>query len=308
MTTLALLSRSADLGFLKPLFHQADPSLDVVVWPDPRCLQAEVAACWDAPRGVYGDMPNLRLVHSIAAGVDNVVDGQDLGGRPVCRVVDPMLAEGMWQFVLWGVLHYHRKLDLAMASQKAQRWDRPPQAPASACRIGIMGLGELGGLIASRLPALGYPVSGWARSPREIAGVTVYSGEAGYTDFLANTDVLVCLLPLTAQTRGILNRQTFEALPEGATLIHCGRGEHLVEADLIAALDSGHLRGAILDVFEKEPLPEGHPLWTHPGVVVTPHMATMATFDVVVRQILRNVGQLQAGQPLFNAVDLSRGY
>lgn len=296
------------MGFLRPLLERADPSLDIAVWPDARCLQAEVAACWDPPRGIYRDMPNLKLVHSIAAGVDNVVAGQDLGGRAVCRVVDPMLAEGMWQFVLWGVLHYHRKLDQALASQRRREWLRPPQTPASACRVGVMGLGELGGLVAARLPQLGYTVSGWARSPRVIPGVTVHAGDAGYAEFLAGCDVLVCLLPLTPHTRGILGRRTFEALPAGAALIHCGRGEHLVEADLLAALDSGHLRGAVLDVFAQEPLPPDNPLWSHPGVVVTPHMATMAAFDVVVAQILSNIDRLREGRPLLNTVDLARGY
>ena len=166
----------------------------------------------------------------------------------------------------------------------------------------------LGGHIAKRLPALGYPVSGWARTPREIPGVTMFSGDAGYDDFLAQTDVLVCLLPLTAQTRGILGERTFSALPKGAALIHCGRGEHLVEADLIAALDSGQLRGAVVDVFEQEPLPADHPLWTTPGVVVTPHMATMATYDVVVQQVVRNIGRMREGAPFFNQVDMARGY
>ena len=308
MTVVALLSRSANLDHLRPLFQAADPSLDVVSWPDPRCLDAEVAACWNSPPGVYAQMPKLRLVHSIAAGVDNVVAEQDVSALPVCRVVDPMLAEGMLQFVLWGVLHFHRKLDQALAQQPLQQWKRPRQTPASSCRVGLMGLGEIGGHVAQRLPLLGYPVSGWSRTSREIPGVTMFAGEANYDAFLAQTDVLVCLLPLTAQTRGILGRRTFDALPKGAVLIHCGRGEHLVEADLIDALGSGQLRGAVVDVFEHEPLPEGHPLWTTPGVVVTPHMATMATFDVTVQQIVRNIAQMKAGAPLFNQVDLARGY
>lgn len=204
MKNISLISRSIDMGFLEPLLRAADPSVNVVTWPDPRSLQAEVAVCWDPPRGIFGEMPNLQMVHSIAAGVDNVVSEQDLRGLPVCRVVDPMLAEGMWQFVLWGVLYYHRKLDYAMASQRAHEWSRPLQTPSSATCVGVMGLGELGGLVASRLPALGYRVNGWASSPRKLAGVTVYSGETGLADFLAATDILVCLLPLTPQTRGIL--------------------------------------------------------------------------------------------------------
>lgn len=308
MTVVALLSRSANLDFLRPMLTAADASLHVLTWPDPRCLEAEVAVCWDSPPGVYARMPNLRLVHSIAAGVDNVVADQDVSGLPVCRVVDPMLAEGMLQFVLWGVLTFHRKLDQAMASQRVQEWKRPRQTPASSCRVGLMGMGELGGHIARRLPSLGYPVSGWARTPREIPGVTMFSGEAGYDAFLAQTDVLVCLLPLTAQTRGILGQRTFSALPRGAALIHCGRGEHLVASDLIDALGSGQLRGAVVDVFEQEPLPADHPLWATPGVIVTPHMATMATYDVVVQQVVRNIGRLREGAPCFNQVDTARGY
>ena len=308
MTTVALLSHSVDLDFLRPLLLAADPSLAIATWPDPRCLEAEVAVCWNSPPGVYAQMPNLKLVHSIAAGVDNVVAGQDLRELPVCRVVDPMLAEGMLQFVLWGVLHFHRKLDQAMASQRIQQWKRPRQTPASSCRVGLMGMGELGGHIARRLPLLGYPVSGWARTPREIPGVTMFNGDERYLDFLAQTDVLVCLLPLTAQTRGILGERTFSALPKGAALIHCGRGEHLVEADLVAALGSGQLRGAIVDVYEKEPLPADHPLWSTPGLVVTPHMATMATYDVVVQQVVRNIGRMHEGAPYFNQVDMARGY
>jgi glyoxylate/hydroxypyruvate reductase A len=308
MTTVALLSRTANLDFLRPLLQAVDPSLDVFTWPDPRALQAEVAVCWQTPPDLYAQMPNLKLVHSIAAGVDNVVAGQDLRGLPVCRVVDPMLAEGMLQFVLWGVLHFHRKLDAALASQRVREWKRPLQTPAASCRVGLMGLGELGGLIAARLPALGYTVSGWARTAREVPGITVFSGDDQYDAFLAQTDVLVCLLPLTEQTRGILGRRTFEALPKGAALIHCGRGEHLVEGDLIAALGSGQLRGAVVDVFEQEPLPQDHPLWTTPGVVVTPHMATMATYDVVVGQVARNIAQMRSGAALFNQVDTARGY
>lgn len=308
MTTVALLSRTANLDFLRPLLQAADPTLDVCTWPDPRALQAEVAVCWQTPPDLYAQMPHLKLVHSIAAGVDNVVAGQDLRGLPVCRVVDPMLAEGMLQFVLWGVLHFHRKLDAALASQRVREWKRPLQTPAATCRVGLMGLGELGGLIAARLPALGYTVSGWARTAREVPGIQVFAGEEQYDAFLAQTDVLVCLLPLTEQTRGILGRRTFDALPKGAALIHCGRGEHLVEGDLIAALDSGQLRGAVVDVFEQEPLPQDHPLWTTPGVVVTPHMATMATYDVVAGQVARNIAQMRSGGALFNQVDTTRGY
>jgi glyoxylate/hydroxypyruvate reductase A len=308
MTRVALLSRSADLDFLRPLLLAQDASLDIATWPDPRCLEAEVAVCWQTPPGLYAQMPRLRLVHSIAAGVDNVVDGQALRGLPVCRVVDPLLAQGMLQYVLWGVLHFHRHFDRALANQRRAHWQRHAQVPASGCRVGLMGLGELGGLVARQLAAMGYGVGGWARTPRSLDGVQTFSGDQGLQPFLACTDVLVCLLPLTDATRGILGADCFAALPAGAALIHCGRGEHLVADDLLAALDSGHLRGAVLDVFETEPLPAEHALWRAPGVVVTPHMASMAGFDVVVRQIADNVARLRAGEPLRHQVDTVHGY
>ena len=308
MTVLALFSRRHDLSFLKPQLEALDPSLDIVVWPDPRFREAEVAVGWEVPPGMYDAMPQLRLVHSIAAGADNIITGQDLRQAAVCRVVDPMLAEGMLQYVLWAVLLFHRKLDLALAQQQRRAWLRHPQTPAAASRVGLMGLGELGGHIATRLPGLGYTVQGWSRSPRQLPGVTTFSGEEGLQPFLASTDILVCLLPLTGATHGILNAQTFAALPRGAALVHCGRGEHLVEADLAEALASGQLRGAVVDVFEQEPLPAEHPFWTLPGLVVTPHMATMAAWDTVVGQIAGNVARLRGGQPLLNTVDLARGY
>uniref|UniRef100_UPI000D37D328 2-hydroxyacid dehydrogenase n=1 Tax=unclassified Variovorax TaxID=663243 RepID=UPI000D37D328 len=308
MTRVALISQSANLAYFAPLLQAAAPELEVVVWPDPAFREAEVAMCWNAPPGVYAQMPALRLVHSIAAGVDNVVAGQDLRGLPVCRVVDPRLADGMVQYVLWSVLHFHRKFDVALANQRQRVWQRPLQTPAGECRVGLMGLGKLGGAIARSLLGLGYAVNGWSRSAHHIEGLTLFSGPAALDDFLARTDVLVCVLPLTDATRGILGQRTFDALPRGAAVVNCGRGEHLVVPDLLAALDGGQLRGAVLDVFAHEPLPADHPLWQAPGVIVTPHMATMASSAVVAQQVADNVRRLAAGQPLHHVVDMQRGY
>jgi glyoxylate/hydroxypyruvate reductase A len=308
-TTLALFARRADLSFMRPLLEQADPTLDIVTWPDPRCAEATVAVGWEAPEGIYAQLPKLKLVHALAAGVDNLVLGHDLGQARLCRVVDPGLADGMLQYVLWSVLYFHRQFGKVLVNQLRKAWDRlPPPTPASKFRVGLMGLGELGGHIAGALPRLGYTVTGWSRSPRKIEGVETFHGEAGLTPFLAGTDALVCLVPLTPETRGILSRRVFDALPEGAALIHVGRGEHLVEQDLRDALASGHLRGAVLDVFAQEPLPADNPLWDTPGVVVTPHMASMADWGVVAAQIAANVARLRRGEPLANEVDLSRGY
>ena len=308
MTRVALISRSVDLGFLQPLLHKADPALDLVLWPDPAFADAEVAICWDVPSGVYASMPRLRLVHSVAAGVDNVIAGQDIRNIPVCRVVDPNQAAGMLQYVLWSVLYFHRGFDEALTGQQNRQWVKPAQRTAASYRVGVMGLGEIGAYVAVELSRLGYDVHGWARSRRDIEGVEVFAGMEEYEAFLEDVNALVCLLPLTPQTTGILNRRTFDTLPAGATLVQCGRGPQLVEADLLRALDNGRLRGAILDVFATEPLAADSPFWTHPNVMVTPHMATTPTFSVAVEQIAINIQRLNAGLSPNNAVDPLRGY
>lgn len=308
MTVVALVSQSAPLASFAPLLQAADPELEVVVWPDPRCAEATVAVGWDIPHDALSQMPAVQLVHSIAAGVDNVARGINAETMTLCRVVDPLLAEGMLQYVLWGVLHFHRQMDAVLAQQPQALWDRPVQKAAASCRVGVMGLGEMGGRIVEHLPTLGYTVSGWSRSPRQMDGAQLFHGDAGLEPFLAQTDVLVCLLPLTPATRGLLNARTFNALPRGAALIHVGRGEHLVEDDLVQVLSSGQLRGALVDVFSQEPLPPEHPLWRAPGVIVTPHMATMNGLPVVIEQVTHNIRQWRNGLPLTNQVDLSLGY
>jgi glyoxylate/hydroxypyruvate reductase A len=308
MTKVALISKSARLAYFGPLLQERVPNLDIVVWPDEGFRDADIAVCWNAPAGVYAEMPALKLVHSIAAGVDNVVAGQDTRGLPVCRVVDPGLVEGMIEYVLWSVLTFHRRLDFALANQREGKWDRPPQAAAGQCRVGIMGAGNLGSAIARKLCDMGYQVGVWARSPREIAGAQTYAGKDQLKPFLATSEILVCLLPLTDETRGILGKDTFDALPRGAAIVNCGRGEHLVVPDLVAALASGQLRGAVLDVFASEPLAVDDPLWRTAGVIVTPHMASMASQSVVATQVADNIRRLLAGEALHHEVDMQRGY
>jgi len=307
-TRVALFSRSADIGYIGEALRAACPALEVVQWPNPACATAEVAIGWDAPPGIYQQLPALKLVHSIAAGVDNLIDGHDLQGVPLCRVVDPRLVAGMVQYVLWGVLHFHRRFDVVIHNQASRVWKRPVQTRAESCRVGILGMGELGGVVARQLTALGYRVSGWSRTPKQLPGVKGFHAEAGLDAMLPETDILICLLPLTPATQGLLDKRLFARLPEGACLIQCGRGRQLVEDDLRAALASRRLRGALVDVFECEPLEAQHPLWTAPGVWVTPHMATMADTATVVEQVLDNIARLHAGQALLNPVDIARGY
>ncbi|CAN5378541.1 glyoxylate/hydroxypyruvate reductase A [soil metagenome] len=281
----------------------------VVVWPEDDVCDAEVAVCWCPPAGIYQTMPKLRLVQGIAAGVDNLLVDQRLDGIAVCRVIDPGQRTGMEEYVLWAVLWFQRNFDQAVAQQRTETWSRTPYAQASATTIGVMGLGSLGMSVGQRLAGRGYKVRGWSRTHKDVTAIEVYSGSAGYDAFLSGTNILVCLLPLTRETNGILDRRTFASLPGGASVIHVGRGDHLVEADLRSAIVDGHIRGAVIDVFEQEPLPAGHPLWSTPGVVVTPHMATMADSALVLEQLTANVNLVMQGAArLLNQVDIERGY
>ena len=308
MTTIALLSQSYDMSHLVASIRRAAPELDVVMHDDSRAAHAEVAACWDPPRGAMARMPNLKLIHSIAAGVDNILSDPALPALPLCRVVDPQHARGMSEFVTWGVLHFHRRMDRVLANQARSRWERFDQAHPATCTVGVMGLGEIGSRVAGDLLRLGFSVRGWARRPRPLPGIDLFEGEASLQAFLAGTDVLVCLLPLTGQTRGILDARTFASLRPGAKLIHVGRGEHLVTEDLVAALASGRLGGAIVDVFPVEPLPMDDVLWQTPNLIVTPHMASVASSETIGLQVAQNVQRLVRGEPLHNLVDVQRGY
>jgi glyoxylate/hydroxypyruvate reductase A len=209
---------------------------------------------------------------------------------------------------LTAVLRHHREFDRFSRAQRRKEWSYAfPLGPAER-RVGVLGLGELGRAVASTLSAQGFPVAGWSRTAKEAEGITCFAGEAGLKPFLARTDILVCLLPLTAATRGILAAATFAALPQGAFVINVGRGAHLVEADLLAALASGQLAGATLDVFDQEPLPAASPLWDHPNVLITPHVASYCDPRTAADGVADNLRRLAAGEPLLNVVDRSRGY
>lgn len=317
--TLLVCSETDDLSDLcEPLrlaAAQDCPGLRVALWTpqaglgdvDPASVVA--LAAWFAPPGLPAALPGLRLIASIGAGVEHVLRDTALpASLPVTRIVDPDQSRGMAEFVLWAVLHHHRGLDQVLQQQGRRVWRMPPQRPASQTRVGIMGLGVMGATVASTLVAQGFVVSGWSSSPRSIAGVTGWVGDDGLEAFLAPLDVVVSLLPLTDRTRGLCDARWFARLKPGAVLVNCGRGEQVVVPDLIEALRSGHLRAAVLDVFEHEPLPADHPLWATPGVLVTPHMASAASGEVIARQIVRNTARVLAHQPPLHAVDRQRGY
>lgn len=269
----------------------------------------EAALAWMPPAGLLASLPNLKLIHSLGMGVDNVLSDPELPeGVPVARVVDDDLIQRMSEYCLHALLHYHRNADKYDRDKAAKRWD-PAMAPhARERRIGILGLGEIGRDLAAKLVALQFDVAGWSRTPKDVNGVESFHGDGGLAPFLARSEYVVCLLPLTPETEGILNEKAFATMPRGGGIVNAARGGHVVDADLIAALDSGQLAFAKLDVFREEPLPPEHAFWAHPKIRITPHNAGITNPATAVDQILENYRRALAGEPILNTVDPSRGY
>ncbi|MBP2295155.1 2-hydroxyacid dehydrogenase [Azospirillum rugosum] len=285
------------------------PGLEVRVWPemgDPADI--DMALVWKPPQGLLASLPNLKLIVSLGAGVESMLLDPTLPDVPLVRMVSEGLTLDMAGFVALQVLRWHRQLDEYKALQAAQTWKQLGHKPASEVTVGFLGLGELGTASARTLLSMDYRVLGWSRTPKSVDGVESYSGAEGLPRMLGQCDLLVCLLPLTDETRGILNRDLFAALPRGAVVINAARGGHLVEADLLEALDSGHLRGASLDVFAEEPLPPGHPFWSHPRIHVTPHIAAITHPSRSAHIVVDAITALREGRPLPNLVDRGQGY
>ena len=264
---------------------------------------------WKPPQGVWPQLTDLKVVFSLAAGVDRVLaDPSFPPNLPLVRMVEPELTRGMVEYVLWQCLFHHRRVWELEAAQSCATW-RPHTYPAPWDRtIGIMGLGELGTAAARKLLEFGFKVRGWSRSPKSIDKVESFYGRDQLPTFLSGAEILVCLLPLTAETRGILNASLLAQLPRGASLINAARGGHLVEADLSAAMASGQVTAATLDVFETEPLPEDHPFWTTDRLYVTPHNASDTDPRSAAWRIAKQIAKFEAGEALENVVDRTRGY
>ena len=287
------------------------------VWllPDSSLDPAEVhyAAVWKPTPGELAAFPNLRVIFNLGAGVDALMTDSSLPNVPLVRVAVSDLTARMTEYVVLHVLMHHRQELYLRACQREKRWAPKSQWPASAISVGIMGLGTLGADAARALVQLGFRVSGWSRSPKQIADIECFHGEAQLDPFLQRSDILVCLLPLTPDTRHILNRELFSKLnrssPMGApVLINAGRGGLQNQADILACLDDGTLGAASLDVYETEPLPIGSPFWTHPKVVLTPHNAADTDPDEISKYVARQIERFEAGGTLENIVDPARGY
>ena len=274
--------------------------------PPPEAVEAILA--WRMRPGILPQYPHLRVLCSTGAGAETLLVDDLPEHVPVTRVVDPMQGVEIAQYVVATTLQFTRDLKLYADQQARAEWKRHPVRTAVRCRVGVMGLGAVGQAIARAFLPLGYPVGGWSRTPREVPGVATFAGLDELPEFLSQADILVCALPLTDETRGLLNHHTLAQLPRGAFFVNIGRGEQVVEPDLRALLDGGYLAGAALDVFEREPPPPDNWVWSHPQVVATPHIAAQASFDTVAQQCVDALRRARDGLPLPLAVDRQRGY
>lgn len=290
-------------------FAEHAPDLDFRVWPDAGDLgKVEYLIAWQVPPEFLAELPRLKVLFSSGAGIDHLDLSAVPAHLPVVRMVEPGIINGMVEYVSLAVLALHRDFFDYAQAKAARSWTPLEVPPASSRTIGVMGMGSLGRSVLERLATYGFRLRGWNRSPRDMDGVETFAGADQLQPFLEGCNVLICLLPLTPATTGLLNRKLFSALPAGAALINVGRGPHLVDADLLDALDSGHLSRAILDVTDPEPLPPEHPFWAHPRVFLTPHVASMTQPGTAAPILLENVRRHQRGEPLMGLVDRSRGY
>jgi glyoxylate/hydroxypyruvate reductase len=285
------------------------PELPFHIWPDTGDpASVRFLATWRPPEGIGSLFPNLEVLFSTGAGVDQFDSAALPPGVALVRMVEPGIIESMVEYVTLSVLALHRDFPAYREQQRAGRWEEIRVRTAASRRVGVMGLGVLGRAVLERLSVFGFALSGWSRSVCSIPGVACHAGAEAMVNFLAGCDILVCLLPLTPETRGILDRRLFAALQRGAGLVNVGRGPHLVADDLIAALEDGQISAALLDVAEPEPLPPGHPFWRHPRIWLTPHIASQTQPETAAEAVIANLRRHEAGEPLVGTVDLGRGY
>lgn len=309
MTILLASENQNDVSAWHEGVKAAFPDDELRPWNDPGDKNlVHTVLMWRVPTDFLFDLPNLKLIQSLGAGVDHLVGAALPHGVPVCRLVDPWMSAAMSEYIMLNVLRFFRQDPEYRILQAAKSWTERGTPMREEFTVGILGMGELGQDAAMKLRVMGFPVIGWSRTPKQVEGVEMFTDRSGLGKMLRRSNALVCLLPLTQETRGLLDEEILGLLPKGAYVINAARGGHVVDKDLIAALDRGHLAGAALDVTEPEPLPQDHPFWTHPKIVLTPHVAADTNAQTAMPQIVDNIKAVLAGNAPNNQVDVRRGY
>lgn len=294
----------------KQHLHKVDSQLDIrsldnVGEPD----EILMILAWKPPTGIFPRFKKLKLIQSLGMGVDHLLECRDLPKMvAISRIIDADMGMQMAEYVLYGILHHHRRMHAYKMQQMNSIWNPLSMPTPKGSRIGIMGFGELGKIVAKSIHMQGFPVSTWSNSPKITKDYQMYFGKEALSNFLKETDILVNLLPLTTETKHILNRNTLYQLPKGAFLINPARGNHLVEKDLLDALSTGQIAGALLDVFEEEPLPSNHPFWLHPQITLTPHIAANTNPETSSEQIVENYHLIKSDKKPINQVDIIKQY
>lgn len=303
-----LLAAAADADRWREAFAARLPGATIAVWPDAP-PDADYALVWRAPADLFARVRVRRAIFNLGAGVDALLAVPGLpSGVPVLRLEDAGMAEQMAEYVALAVLRAFRDAEHYAREQRAGRWTPLPRRDKRDFRVGLLGAGVLGRAVARTLAALGFPLAAWSRTPHAIPGAAVYAGIGSLRPFLASVRVAVALLPSTPATRGLLDAERLSWLPEGAHLVNAGRGDLVVDADLVAALDSGRLASATLDVYRAEPLPPQHPFWHHPGIVMTPHVSALTRIAESADQVAAKIAAIERGEPVSGVVDRARGY
>jgi glyoxylate/hydroxypyruvate reductase len=315
MSTILLAITSWDPQEWDARFRALARGHDIRLWPGRLGASGDItyAAVWKPPPGLLAQFTNLSAIFSLGAGVDALTGDATLPAVPLVRIVDADLTMRMTEYVVLQVLMIHRQQRRYDAQQRQRVWAELPQPAAHEVAVGVMGLGVLGSAAASALSRIGFQVAGWSRTPRLIEGIKTFHGTGGLDAFLARSEILVCLLPHTPATDGIVHHGLLRKLKrdgplDGAYLINAGRGRLVVEADLLAALEDGTLAGATLDVFAEEPLPKASPFWTHPQVTVTPHAAAASVPNALVDNVLQQIARFERGEAMENVIDRAAGY
>jgi glyoxylate/hydroxypyruvate reductase A len=310
IVSIVIISPNRDNSDWVAALQSIDPALNVEIWPEINAPEAvEFAVSWNQPPHVFDQFPNLKCISSIGAGVEHLLNDTTVPvGIPLVRLVDDGLKQSMAEYVMLGILEHFRRFSDYRRQQEQTIWEELQIPHISQIGIGIMGFGEIGQYVAGKLSDFGFRVYGWNRGRKRADDMHVYSGRDELGKFLKNSDILVCLLPLTIETENILSSKTFSQLPPNAYLINAGRGGHLVDDDLLSALGSGQLSGALLDVFNEEPLPKQHPFWSHKKITVTPHTASVTNPESASAQIVENYRRVLGNEPLLNLVDVDSGY